>query len=78
MREIPIPELDEDDLLVSVKAGGVSGSDLHQYAGTHSWPVNYPIVLGHEFSSVVAKIGDRIKGFNPHVASFSGFGHFAG
>lgn len=64
LRDIPVPEIDEDDLLVSVSAVGVCGSDLHQYAGTHSWPVNYPVVLGHEFSGVVARIGDRVKGFN--------------
>jgi L-iditol 2-dehydrogenase len=63
LRDIPVPEIDEDDLLVSVSAVGVCGSDLHQYAGTHSWPVNYPVVLGHEFSGVVARIGDRVKGF---------------
>jgi L-iditol 2-dehydrogenase len=63
LRDLPIPEIGEGDLLVSVEAVGVCGSDLHQYAGTHSWPVNYPVVLGHEFSGVVAKVGDRAKGF---------------
>ena len=63
LRELPVPEIDEDDLLISVRAVGVCGSDLHQYTGTHSWPVNYPVVLGHEFSGVVAKIGHRVKGF---------------
>jgi L-iditol 2-dehydrogenase len=63
LRELPIPEIDEGELLVSVRAVGVCGSDLHQYAGTHSWPVNYPVVLGHEFSGVVTKVGDRAKGF---------------
>ena len=63
LREIPVPEIDEGDLLVSVSAVGVCGSDLHQYAGTHSWPVNYPVILGHEFSGVIAKTGGRVKGF---------------
>ena len=63
LRELPVPDIDEDDLLISVRAVGVCGSDLHQYTGTHSWPVNYPVVLGHEFSGVVAKIGHRVKGF---------------
>ena len=63
LREIPSPEIDDDDVLLSVQAVGVCGSDLHQYAGTHSWPVNYPVVLGHEFSGFVAKAGYRVKGF---------------
>jgi len=63
LRELPVPEIGEGELLVSVEAVDICGSDLHQYAGTHSWPVNYPVVLGHEFSGVVAKVGDRAKGF---------------
>jgi L-iditol 2-dehydrogenase len=63
LREVPVPELDEESLLLSVQAVGVCGSDLHQFAGTQSWPVNYPVILGHEFSGVVAKVGRRVIGF---------------
>jgi L-iditol 2-dehydrogenase len=63
LRDLPIPQIDEEETLVSVRAVGICGSDLHQYAGTHSWPVNYPVVLGHEFSGVVAKVGSRVRGF---------------
>jgi L-iditol 2-dehydrogenase len=63
LREIAVPEIDQEDLLISVRAVGVCGSDLHQYVGTHSWPVNYPVILGHEFSGIIAKTGDRVKGF---------------
>jgi L-iditol 2-dehydrogenase len=64
LRELPVPDTGEDDVLLSVEAVGVCGSDLHQYAGTHSWRVNYPVVLGHEFSGVIVKTGSRVKGFN--------------
>src|SRR3984885_14690529 len=63
LREVPIPELGEEDVLFSVQAAGICGSDLHQYAGTQSWPVNFPVVLGHEFAGVVAKSGSRVRGF---------------
>ena len=52
LRDLPVPEIGEDDVLFSVRAAGVCGSDLHQYAGKQSWPVNYPVVLGHEFSEL--------------------------
>ena len=63
LRELPVPEIGEEDVLFSVQAASICGSDLHQYLGTHSWPVNYPVVLGHEFAGVVAKTGSRVRGF---------------
>ena len=63
LRELPIPEIGEDDVLFSVKAAGICGSDLHQYSGKQSWQVNYPVVLGHEFAGVIARVGARVQGF---------------
>src|ERR1700691_5381727 len=63
LRELPVPEIGEEDVLFSVQAVGICGSDLHQYMGTQSWPVNFPVVLGHEFAGVVAKSGNRVRGF---------------
>lgn len=63
LREVPVPEIGEDDVLLAVQAVGVCGSDLHQYAGSHSWTVNYPVILGHEFSGVIARTGRRVNGF---------------
>jgi alcohol dehydrogenase/L-iditol 2-dehydrogenase len=63
LREIPIPEIGDEDVLFSVQAVGICGSDLHQYAGKQSWKVNYPVVLGHEFAGSIAKLGRRVQGF---------------
>jgi L-iditol 2-dehydrogenase len=63
LREIPVPQIDEEDVLLRVDAVGICGSDLHQYHGKNSWRVNYPVVLGHEFSGVVAGLGSRVYGF---------------
>jgi L-iditol 2-dehydrogenase len=64
MREVAIPqEIGEDDVLLQVQAVGVCGSDLHQYYGKHSWKVNYPVALGHEFGGIIAKAGRRVRGF---------------
>ena len=63
LREIPTPEIGEDDVLLAVEAVGVCGSDLHQYTGQHSWKVNYPVVLGHEFGGVIAETGRRVSRF---------------
>src|ERR1700730_3170573 len=62
LRDGPVAEIGEEDVLLSVEAVGVCGSDLHQHAGTNSWPVNYPVILGHEFSGMIAKSGRRVRG----------------
>jgi L-iditol 2-dehydrogenase len=63
LREVPVPEIGEDEVLMQVQAVGVCGSDLHQYHGKQSWKVNYPVVLGHEFGGYIAKAGSRVRGF---------------
>jgi L-iditol 2-dehydrogenase len=63
LREIPIPVIGDEDVLFKVEAVGICGSDLHQYNGKQSWPVNYPVVLGHEFAGFVAQAGSRVTGF---------------
>jgi L-iditol 2-dehydrogenase len=63
LREVPIPEIGPQDVLLQVKGVGICGSDLHQYHGKQSWKVNYPVVLGHEFAGVVVKAGSQVLGF---------------
>jgi alcohol dehydrogenase/L-iditol 2-dehydrogenase len=63
LREVPIPQFDEDEVLLRVGAVSVCGSDVHQYHGTPSWRVNVPVVLGHEFTGTVAAVGARVEGF---------------
>ncbi len=64
IREIIKPEIGEEDVLLEVANVGVCGSDLHQWTADHSWPVNYPVVLGHEFGGNIAALGSRVKGWN--------------
>ena len=63
IREVPRPSIGEDDILLEVANVGVCGSDLHQWTADHSWPVNYPVVLGHEFGGHIAEIGNRVVGW---------------
>jgi alcohol dehydrogenase/L-iditol 2-dehydrogenase len=35
---------------------------VHQASNTHSWPVNIPVVLGHEFGGTVAALGRDVRG----------------
>lgn len=63
LRELPLPEIGEDEVLLRVGGVSVCGSDIHQYHNTHSWPVRTPVVLGHEFGGIVARAGSRVRAF---------------
>ena len=60
IREIPTPEIGSEDVLLEMANVGVCGSDLHQWTADHSWPVNYPVVLGHEFGGRIVALGDKV------------------
>jgi alcohol dehydrogenase/L-iditol 2-dehydrogenase len=64
VREMPVPEIGDDEVLLRVGAVSVCGSDVHQYHGSQSWPVATPVILGHEFGGTVAAVGKRVKGFS--------------
>ena len=58
-RGIREPECNE--VLVKVMAAGVCGTDLHIFAGAKGASECYPpVVLGHEFSGIVEKTGDKV------------------
>lgn len=61
LRELEVPAFGDEEVLLQVENVGVCGSDLHQWTADHSWPVNYPVVLGHEFGGVIAKRGKSVK-----------------
>ncbi|NBA84966.1 alcohol dehydrogenase catalytic domain-containing protein [Emticicia sp. CRIBPO] len=63
IREIEKPVIGDEDVLLQVANVGVCGSDLHQWTSDHSWPVNYPVVLGHEFGGYIAEVGSRVIGW---------------
>jgi alcohol dehydrogenase/L-iditol 2-dehydrogenase len=63
LREVPVPAIGADDVLLEVGAVSVCGSDVHQAHNTQSWAVNVPVVLGHEFGGTIAQVGSRVRGF---------------
>ena len=64
LREFTRPEPGPEDVILAVEAVGVCGSDLHQWTSSHSWKVNYPVVLGHEFGGVIAAKGAAVKNWS--------------
>jgi L-iditol 2-dehydrogenase len=64
IREVAKPTIGPQDVLLEVQNVGVCGSDLHQWTADHSWPVNYPVILGHEFAGRIAEIGSEVEGWS--------------
>ena len=61
--EAPMPVIGPDDVMVKVQSVGVCGSDLHYYrtGAIGDFIVEFPFVLGHEASGVIAEVGENVK-----------------
>jgi len=63
VKEVPAPELADDDVLIRVKAVGICGSDVHGMDGSSGRRLP-PVIMGHEASGVVEKTGKAVKNWN--------------
>lgn len=64
VEEHALPQTGPEEVLIQVKACGVCGTDVHIYEGDKgAAEVTPPTILGHEFSGVVVKTGERVTGF---------------
>ncbi|MCD6408109.1 NAD(P)-dependent alcohol dehydrogenase, partial [bacterium] len=64
IREIEKPEIKNDDeVLIRIKSVGVCGSDIHYYKEGRigDFIVKEPLILGHESSGIVEKVGKNVK-----------------
>ncbi len=62
VEDFPLRELEENEVLVQVKYCGVCGTDVHIFNGDGgSYAVHPPLIPGHEYSGVVAKVGSAVK-----------------
>ncbi|MCQ6279504.1 zinc-binding dehydrogenase [Bacillus sp. EB600] len=60
VKEVPDPTIDDDGVLVHVKANGVCRSDWHFWVGDMSAPTP---IMGHEFSGIVEEVGKNVRNF---------------
>ncbi|KNZ82272.1 L-threonine 3-dehydrogenase [Termitomyces sp. J132] len=61
IREVPIPKVGDDDVLLKVHCCGVCGTDQHIHHG--EFISKFPLIPGHEAIGSVVKIGKNVKGF---------------
>lgn len=69
--DIPLPAYGPRDVLVAVKACGVSGRDIAERNGTYRRHVTYPLIIGLEIGGVVEAVGAEVTTLESgdHVAT---------
>ena len=60
VEEIPTPEINENEMLLRVKAALICGTDVRMYKNGLG---EYPRILCHEFAGVVEKVGANVPGY---------------
>jgi len=73
VEEVEIDELREDEVLVKIVASGICHSDEVVRNGDSPNPM--PVILGHEGSGIVEKVGSHVKNIKPgdHVVLSFGY-----
>src|SRR5215831_13903231 len=62
--DVPAPKAAEGEVVVSVKACGICGSDVHGMDGS-TGRRRPPIIMGHEASGMIAAVGDEVRDWKP-------------
>ena len=66
--DLPVPVPKDDEVVIKVRSCGICGSDLHYVEQDEDGYILYPghtklnIVIGHEFSGEIVKLGAGVKG----------------
>ncbi|MHB1334768.1 MAG: NAD(P)-dependent alcohol dehydrogenase [Candidatus Humimicrobiaceae bacterium] len=66
LRDIPIPKINENQVLVRIKEVGLCGSDVSFYNSGRVGDLQVltePIILGHESSGVIESVGKNVRNF---------------
>ena len=61
LKDIPVPDVKENEILIRVMASGLCGTDVHIFRGEYLG--SYPIIPGHEFSGIVERVGLKVVRF---------------
>ncbi len=60
-RDVDEPRPGRGEVLLRIRRIGICGSDVHVNHGKHPF-TSYPVIQGHEFSSVVEAVGEGVSG----------------
>lgn len=63
VKEVPDPVIDQNSILVRVKSAAICGSDIRIFHHGNS-RVDPPVIIGHELSGEVVKVGNNVTKFS--------------
>lgn len=65
IKDVPVPEVGDNEVLVNIKAAGVNPLDNMIVRGEVKLivPYKFPLIMGNEFAGVVEKTGSKVAGF---------------
>ncbi len=66
LEEVPIPEIDNNDVLVKIQKTAICGTDVHIY-NWDEWAqktIPVPMTIGHEFAGVIVEMGANVTGLD--------------
>lgn len=76
MKQVPVPEVKENDVKIKIKKTAICGTDVHIYEwnewAQHTIPIG--MTVGHEYVGEVVEVGSAVRGFKPGDM-VSGEGH---
>ncbi len=76
LEDVPVPEIDINDVLIKVMRTAICGTDMHIY-NWDDWAqqtIPVPMVVGHEFVGEIVETGSNVNDFKPGQI-VSGEGH---
>ncbi len=65
MRDVPEPSPGPGEVRIRVAYAGICASDLHILNDDIALAVRPPVVMGHEFSGTIDRLGDGVEGWRP-------------
>jgi len=64
VESIDIPQIEDGDILLKVRACGICGSDARSYFNGIEERYKIPIIFGHELTAVVDRVGGPVQGYS--------------
>lgn len=62
VKDVPIPEIQKDEVLIRVKKAAICGSDVRAYInGMKGVDENHPVIIGHELAGIIEEVGTNVK-----------------
>ncbi len=62
--DVPVPKMEDNEVLVRVEYAGICGSDMHIFNGDFEPRTTVPMIPGHEFAGIVHDAGKNVQKFS--------------